>query len=197
MKRPLRIAVADDEQFMLDYYQDLLPRLGHEVLPADGGRKLIDLCRTSRPDLVITDVKLGDLDGLEAANEINRDREVPIILVTAHHDDELQARAMQEHVMAYLVKPVKSGDLVAAIQLASLRFEQLQAVRREAGDLRRTLEERKIIERAKGAVMRRLGIDEAEAYRRLRQQASDRNLKLAEVSRNVLAAEEVFQTLDR
>jgi len=197
MKRPLRVAVADSEQFMLDYYRDLLPRLGHEVTVADGGRQLVELCRAQKPDLVITDVKLADMDGLEATNEINREREAPVILVSNHHDGETQARAVQDHVMAYLAKPVKEGDLTAAISLAMARFQDWRALRKEAADLRQALEDRKLVERAKGIVTRRVNVPEAEAFRRLRKLASDQNRRLAEVSRDILVAEEVFDKLDR
>src|SRR4051812_10148040 len=152
MKRPLRVAVADGEKFMIDYYRDLLPRLGHEVSTAEGGRQLVELCRGQRPDLVITDVKLADMDGLEATNEINRECEVPVILVSNHHDGDTQARAIQDHVMAYLTKPVKEGDLAAAITLALARFQDWRALRKEAADLRQALEDRKLVERAKGIV---------------------------------------------
>ncbi|HTK74342.1 MAG TPA: response regulator [Gemmataceae bacterium] len=197
MKRPLRVAVADSEQFMLDYYRDLLPRLGHEVIEAAHGRQLLELCRTEKPDLVITDVKLVDMDGLEATNEINREREVPVILVSDHHDGETQARAVQDHVMAYLAKPVKEGDLTAAISLAMARFQDWKALRKEAADLRQALEDRKLVERAKGVVTRRVDVPEAEAFRRLRKLASDQNRKLSEVARDVLGAEEIFDKLDR
>lgn len=197
MKRPLRVAVADGEQFMLDYYRDLLPRLGHDVIVAESGRHLIELCRAQRPDLVITDVKLADIDGLEATNELNREREVPVILVSNHHDGDTQARAVQDHVMAYLAKPIKEGDLAAAIGLALARFQDWRALRKEADDLRQALEDRKLVERAKGVVTRRVNVPEAEAFRRLRKLASDQNRKLAEVARDILVAEEVFDKLDR
>jgi response regulator NasT len=198
MKRPLRVAVADGEQFMLDYYRDLLPRLGHEVIVAEGGRQLIELCRAvQRPDLVITDVKLPDMDGLEATNELNREREVPVILVSNHHDGDTQARAVQDHVMSYLAKPIKEGDLAAAISLALARFQDWKALRKEADDLRQALEDRKLVERAKGIVTRRVNVPEAEAFRRLRKLASDQNRKLAEIARDILVAEEVFDKLDR
>jgi two-component system, response regulator PdtaR len=197
MKRPLRVAVADSEQAMLDYYQDLLPRLGHEAVVAEGGRQLIELCRAQKPDLVITDIHLPDLDGLEATNEINREREVPVILVSNHHDGETQARAIQDHVMAYLSKPVKEGDLTAAISLAMARFQDWKALRKETADLRQALEDRKLVERAKGVVTRRVNVPEAEAFRRLRKLASDQNRKLSEVARDILVAEEIFDKLDR
>jgi response regulator NasT len=197
MTRPLRIVVADDERYMREYFHELLPRLGHQVAAAESGRQLVELCRANRPDLIITDIKMGDLDGIEASNEVNRGQEVPVILVSAHHDPELRARALENHIMAYLIKPIKQADLETAIDLALMRFEQFQALRREAADLRQALEDRKVIERAKGAVMRRVGLNEPDAFHRLRKLASDQNRKLVEVAQSVLRAEEVFHTLEQ
>jgi AmiR/NasT family two-component response regulator len=197
-EHPLRIAVADDEADMRLFFHELLPYLGHEVVAeAATGRELVEKCRSQHPDLVITDIKMPDMDGIQAAAEANRERQVPVILITAYHEAELLARAADDHVMAYLVKPVKPVDLEAAVRLAMLRFEHFRAMAGEAADLRQALEDRKAIERAKGAVMRRLRVDEDMAYRRLRKVASDHNQKLIEVAHLVLAAEEVFRQLDR
>ena len=98
MCRPLRIAAADDDRNMREYLKELLPRLGHQVVVAESGRQLMELCRVSAPDLVITDVKLGDIDGLEAVAEINRERQIPVILVSAHHDPEVRDRARRTHL---------------------------------------------------------------------------------------------------
>ncbi len=99
--------------------------------------------------------------------------------------------------MAYLTKPAKPADIQAAIALAILRFEHFQKIRQETADLRQALEDRKLIERAKGVVMRRQHLDEPAAFRRLQKLASDRNLKLVEAARLILCAEETFQALDR
>ena len=197
MTQPLRIVAADDERPMREYYQELLPRLGHQAVVAEGGRQLVELCRLLNPDLVITDIRMADLDGIQAAAEVSRGREVPVILVSAHHDAELQARAGQGPVMAYLIKPVKQADLETAINLAMTRFEQFRALRREAADLRQALEDRKLIERAKGVLMKRLRVEEQEAFRRLRKASADTNRKLVEVAREVVTAEDVFRQLDQ
>jgi response regulator NasT len=197
-ERPLRIAVADDEPDMRLFFRELLPHLGHEVVAeAATGRELVEGCRGARPDLVITDIKMPDMDGIQAAAEANRDGRVPVILITAHHEAETLARAGADYVMAYLAKPVKPVDLGAAVRLTMARFGHFQALAKEATDLRQALDDRKLVERAKGAVMRRLGVDEEEAYRRLRKLASNRNHKLAEVAHQLLAAEEVFRDLGR
>ena len=143
MSEPLRIAVADDEPDMRDYFAKILPRLGHRVvvLAADG-QELVEQCRLARPDLVITDVKMPELDGIDAAVQVYKDNPLPVILVSAYHDSELIERAEADHIMGYLVKPIKQADLGPAIGLAMRRFEQFQELRRQAADLRQALEDR-------------------------------------------------------
>jgi AmiR/NasT family two-component response regulator len=144
MTRPLRIAVADDEPDMRDYFLKILPRLGHQVVAAAGeGAELVRQCRALHPDLVVTDSKMPDMDGIDAALAIYQDAPVPVILVSAYCDQELLARAGADHIMAYLVKPIKQCHLEPAIALATRRFEQFQALRRQGADLRPALEDRK------------------------------------------------------
>ncbi len=149
-KRPLRVAVADDEADMRLFFRELLPHLGHQVVvEAATGKELVERCRSARPELVITDVRMPEMDGLDAAAEINRDGQMPVILVTAHHDEDVMARSAANYIMAYLAKPVKPHDLQAAVHLAMLRFSHFQTLAKEAADLRQALEDRKIIERAR------------------------------------------------
>jgi response regulator NasT len=192
--RPLRIAVADDERDTREYFKELLVRMGHQVVgAAANARELVEQCRAEHPDLVITDIRMPDRDGIDAATEINRDRQVPVILVSAHHDAELMIRSGQDFVMAYLIKPVKEAELKTAIYLAMLRFEHFQKLVQEAASLRQALEDRKVIERAKGMIMKRARLDEPEAFRRLQRLASDRNLKLVEFAQMIVTADEAFQ----
>jgi response regulator NasT len=194
----LRVAVADDERDTREYLQEVLPRLGHQVVAVtETGRQLVERSRERRPDLIITDIKMPDMDGIEAAAQVNRDRQVPVILVSGHDDPNLVVRAGQEHIMAYLLKPVREADLRNAIYLAMLRFEQFQKLAKEAADLRQAMEDRKVIERAKGILMKRARIDEPEAFRRLQRLASDKNKKLVEIAHTILLAEEAFQPLER
>jgi response regulator NasT len=194
--RALRIAVADDEPDVRQFFREVISRLGHQVAVAATGKELVEHCHAKRPDLVITDIRMPDLDGIAAAQEINRDGPIPVILVTAHHEAETLARAGADYIMAYLTKPVKPVDLQAAINLAMLRFGQFQAVRQEAVSLRQALEDRKTLERAKGAVMKRLQLDESAAFRRMQKLASDTNRKLIELAQVVLKADEVFHSLE-
>jgi response regulator NasT len=179
---------------MRDYFARMLPRLGHEVVAvAENGRQLVELCRRERPDLVITDIKMPDTDGIAAAMQIYRERPVPVILVSAYHDAELVERAEGDHILAYLVKPIKQTDLGPAIAIAMRRFAQFEALRKEAADLRQALEDRKVVERAKGILMHRAGLEEPTAFRRLQKMASDRNRKLVEIAHMILVAEEAMQ----
>jgi response regulator NasT len=163
------------------------------VVTASNGEELVAGCRTARPDLIITDIKMPDMDGIEAAVRLYQELSVPVILVSAYHDADLIRRAEADHIMGYLVKPIKQADLEPVIALAMRRFEQFDLLRREAADLRQALEDRKLIERAKGILMKRTGLDEPSAFRRLQKTASDRNLKLVEVARMILTAEEAFE----
>jgi len=198
MTRALRIAVADDELDMRDYFQQILPILGHEVVAvAQDGRELVEQCRELKPDLVITDIKMPDMDGIDAATQIYRNGPIPVILVSAYHDPEFIRRAEANHILAYLVKPIKQADLEPVIAIAIRRFEQFQALHKEAADLKQALEDRKVIEKAKGLLMKKASLDEHDAFRRLQRLASDKNKKLIDVAQMILLAEEAFTSSGR
>jgi response regulator NasT len=193
MNTTLQIAIADDEPDMREYFQKCLTRLGHKVVVvAQNGRELVDRCRTVRPDLVITDIKMPDMDGIDAAQQIYGDQPVPVILISAYHDATLIERAEADHVLGYLVKPIKQADLEPVIALAMRRFEQFEALRKEAADLRQALEDRKVIERAKGVLMKRSGLDEQEAFRRLQHLAREKSRKLVDIAQMILVADEAL-----
>jgi response regulator NasT len=188
MTRALRIVVADDEPDMRDYLSRILPRLGHEVVAAAAtGEELVRRCCELRPDLVVTDIRMPGLDGIAAAAEIYRDHPLPIVLISAHHDPEFIARAEEDHVLAYLVKPVKRGDLQAAIALATARFEQFRHLEREAASLPQALTDRKIIEQAKGSLKKERGMSDEEAFSFLRLGAGQEQRSLVEEARRVLS----------
>ena len=194
MNRSLRIAVAEDEGFMQKYLEETLTLLGHQVLClARTGRELVQHCQTLRPDIVITDINLPEMDGLDAAREIYDQEPVPIIIVTAYHDLDLIERAEENHILAYLVKPIKQQDLEPAISIALSRFQEFKAMREETDNLRQALEDRKIIERAKGILMKRDNLSEPEAFRRLQKLARDKNRKLIDIAQTIITADEAYQ----
>lgn len=194
MNRSLRIAVAEDEVLMQKYLEETLTLLGFQVICLAGtGKELIEQCKQQRPDLVITDIRLPDMDGLSAVSVVYANEPVPIIVISAFHDPELIERAERNHVLAYLVKPIKQEDLEPSIAIAMSRFQEFRTMRQETDNLRQALEDRKLIERAKGLLMKRAGIDEPEAFRRLQKLSRDRNQKLVEIAQIILTAEEAFQ----
>jgi two-component system, response regulator PdtaR len=135
---------------------------------------------------------MPDMDGLDAAAAIYNERPTPVILVTGYTDHELIERAENSHVMAYLVKPIKSAELEPTIILATRRFQEFQTLQDETADLKKALNDRKTIERAKGLMMKHLDVDEQEAFRRLQKLASSKNKKLIEISNMILTAAEAL-----
>ena len=194
MNTSLRIVVADDESDMRDFFEKMLPRCGHQVVAvAETGRELVEHCRELKPDLVITDIKMPDMDGIDASSEICREQPIPVILISAYQEPELLERAGADHVLAYLVKPIGQADLGPAIHIAMRRFAELQALRQETDDLRQALADRKIIERAKGLLMKAAGLDEKQAFHRLQELASENNQKLIAAAQSVVSMERAFR----
>jgi response regulator NasT len=190
---PLRVLIADDESIRLLSLRSQLNALGHKVVAeASNGQEAVVLAKTVRPDLVIMDIKMPVMDGIEAAERITQDGPIPIILLTAYSEAQLVERAAQANVAAYLMKPVAAEDLLPAITLALTRFRQFQALRHEVDDLREALETRKIVERAKGILMRRLDLSEDEAFRRLQKQSQDTNRRLSEVAQAIVTADQML-----
>jgi response regulator NasT len=193
MSRPLRIIIAEDEPELLADLEETLQEFGHQVVgTATNGRELVELCKSREPDLVVSDIKMPDMDGLEAARELSKIRPVPFVIVSAYHDQEYIDRALEENVLAYLIKPVDDNNLCTAIQVARRRFQEFLFLREQATCLQQALEERKLIERAKGILMKRANLDEPAAFRRLQLLSSQRNVKMIDVARTLVDAEQAF-----
>ncbi|HJU88832.1 MAG TPA: response regulator [Gemmatimonadaceae bacterium] len=190
----LRILVAEDESVTALGLEQDLRALGHTVIGIAGdGVTAVSMARTLSPDLILMDVRMPHLDGLEAAAQIHSERPVPIVLVTAYSDADTIARTREIPVFHYLVKPVSAGQLSAAIAVARVRHDEWMRERRSTEDLRRKLDERKLIERAKGILMEREGLTEAAAYKVLQRTSQSRNMSMAELSRSLLAAEDLMR----
>ncbi|MDQ7800374.1 MAG: response regulator [Armatimonadota bacterium] len=193
MKDRLRILIADDEAIRVMTLRTQLRALGFEVVAeATNGREAVELAERHHPDLAILDIKMPELDGIAAAREITARGPIPVILLTAYSEPELVERATEAGVFAYLVKPVSEEDLLPTILLARARFEEFRLLQKEVADLREALEARKVIERAKGILMKRLGISEAEAFRRMQVQSQKENKKLVEIARAIVTAHGVL-----
>lgn len=187
---PLRILIADDESLRVMSLKNQLESLGHKVIgEASNGKEAAHLANELKPDLAILDIKMPEMDGIEAAETITRERPIPIILLTAYSEQELAERAASANVAAYLMKPISENDLLPAIALAMSRFKEFQALHREVDDLRDALETRKLVERAKGILMRRLNLTEEEAFRRMQRRSQNENKKLGEIAQAIITAD--------
>ena len=177
----MRILVAEDETIIRLDLRGLLERAGYEVVAeARDGEEAVELAREHQPDLALLDVKMPRLDGIEAARRMLEERPIPIVMLTAFDQRELVERAAEAGVYGYLVKPFREQDVVPAIELAKARHEELVAVRADADSLSQALADRKMIERAKGLLMEREKLSEADAFARLRKasQVSGRPLRV-------------------
>lgn len=175
---------------MRQYFQETLPDLGHQVISvAENGRQLVEQCLKVRPDLVITDVRMPDLDGIDAVAELDRHATMPAIIVSAFHEADLLDRAAAAHVLAFLVKPIGKADLESAIAIAMYRFKEFSELRQQAADLAQALENRKYIERAKGILMKRAKLPEPQAFDLLQKMASHERKKLAEMAHAIVDRE--------
>jgi len=184
----LRLLVAEDDDAVRTALVHMLEALGHQVVAeAHDGQEAIRLAKLAGPDLMLLDIRMPNVDGLEAARTITEDQLLPIVIITAHTDQTLIQQASEVGAFSYLVKPVTRERLAAAIATAQARFSDLQLLRDEVGDLQRALESRKLVERAKGIIMRDMQVGEQEAYRWLRLTSSRSNQKLAEVARRIVA----------
>jgi AmiR/NasT family two-component response regulator len=177
----MRILVAEDETIIRLDLRGLLERAGYEVVgEARDGEEAVALARELQPDLAVLDVKMPKLDGIEAARKMLEERPIPIVMLTAFGHRELVDRAAEAGVYGYLVKPFREQDIVPAIETARARHEELVAVRSEADSLAEALVARKAIERAKGLLMEKEKLTEADAFARLRRasQVSGRPLRV-------------------
>lgn len=189
----LRILVAEDDSLVALDLVEGLQGLGHEVVgSAATGTEAVRLARQLSPDLVMLDIKMPELDGLEAAAQITAIRPVPIIILSAHSNAELIERAAHLGVLAYLIKPVDVRELETTIRVAMSRFHEFQALRREIADLKEALETRKLVERAKGILMRRRNWTEEEAFRRLQKESQNQNRKIADIAQAIIAADSLL-----
>ena len=184
----IRILVAEDEALIRLDLAEMLTEAGYDVVAqASNGEQAVDLSRALKPDLVIMDVKMPVLDGISAAEQINKERIAPVVMLTAFSQKELVERARDAGVMAYIVKPFSASDLAPAIDIARSRWLEVHALEAEIADLGERLETRKSVDRAKGVLMAELKISEAEAFRWIQKAAMDRRLGMREVAAAVIS----------
>ncbi|HYO30766.1 MAG TPA: response regulator [Thermomicrobiales bacterium] len=187
-----RILIADDESLIRLDLREMLSELGYDVIGEAGdGRAALDLARKLLPDLVVMDIKMPGLDGIAAAEQLTRERICPVVLLTAYSDQELVERAREAGVVGYVVKPFRPTELMPVIELSLARFEEFRSLEREIGDLKETIETRKVVERAKGVLMETQGLRESDAFHRIRKTSMDTRKSMREVAEAVLLAHEM------
>lgn len=187
-----RIVIADDESIIRMDLREMLVGLGYQVVgEAADGRTTLELARTLRPDLVIMDIKMPEMDGIAAAEALTAERLAPVLLLTAFSENDLIARATQAGVSYYLVKPFREAELLPAIEIALSRYREFVDLQREVTDLKDALETRKIVERAKGVLMETQEISEAEAFHRIRKASMDSRKSMRQVAEAILLTHEM------
>jgi response regulator NasT len=187
-----RIVIADDESIIRMDLREMLTGLGYLVVAEAGdGVTAVNVAREVRPELVIMDIKMPEMDGIEAARILTEERIAPVLLLTAFSQHELVRRAGEAGVVGYLVKPFGETDLAPAIEIAITRFKEFRTLEREASDLRDTLETRKRVERAKGILMQTQGLSEADAFRKIQKLSMNSRKSMREVADAILLAHEV------
>ncbi|MBB32829.1 MAG: response regulator [Acidimicrobiaceae bacterium] len=184
---PIRIVIAEDEAIIRLDLRESLEAEGYIVVGETGrGDEAVELSRALKPDVVILDIKMPGLTGIEAAEIINKENIAAVLLLTAFSQRDLIQDASQAGALAYLVKPFQRSELVPSIELAIGRFQEIIALKKENDDLLENLETRKVVDRAKGALMDQYGLKEKDAYRYLQKKAMEKRSPMKEVAKSIL-----------
>ncbi len=190
---PTRVLIAEDNSKTRLFLKSQLELLGFDVVAAvSNGKDAVKLASEIKPDLVIMDVKMPEMDGIEAAKTISSKGPVPIILITGLSSDEMAVKAIESGVFAYLVKPVTKKQLEPAIKLALARYEEFKSLKVEVVDLKDAIETRKLVERAKGILMKRCNISEEDAFKLLQSHSQKENKKMREIADNIVTASKLI-----
>lgn len=188
----IRVVVADDEAIIRLDLKTLLEEMGHEVVgEAADGQKALELTRTLKPDVVIMDIRMPVMDGLDAAKIIADEKIAPVVLLTAYSQKDLIERAKEAGVFGYLVKPFQESDLMPAIEIALARYLEMQELETTVGDLEDKLQTRKIVDRAKGILMDKYQMSEADAFRRIQQQSMNQRRSMKEIAEAIVIAHDI------
>ena len=188
------VLIVEDEFLLANMLVSYTESLGHAVVGiAENGRKAIEMAESLRPDIILMDIQLPEIDGITAAHAITQTYDVPIIIISAFSDRNFVDGAASAGVMSYLIKPVSSGDLQAVIETTMARFHEMVELRHEVGDLKQSMVTRKLVERAKGILMKKTGMSEDEAFRKLQQISQQKNRPMVEVAEAVITTSEIWQ----
>lgn len=188
----IKVVIADDESIIRLDLKTLLEDMGHVVVgEAADGQNALEMTRSLKPDVVIMDIKMPVMDGLDAAKIISDEKIAPVVLLTAYSQKDLIERAKEAGVFAYLVKPFQESDLMPAIEIAVSRYLEMQDLETSKTDLEQKLETRKIVDRAKGILMDKMNMSEADAFRRIQQQSMNQRRSMKEIAEAIIIAHEI------
>jgi two-component system, response regulator PdtaR len=191
-----RILLAEDEVISRMDLREMLENLGYIVIGEAGdGVAAVNLARALKPDLVLMDIKMPELDGISAAETLSHERVTPVLLLTAYSDKEFVDRAVDAGVMGYLVKPFAEAQLKPAIEVALERWREIRQIQQDLSQTQETLETRKLVERAKGVLMDSQSLKEAEAFRRIQRLSMNSRKSMREVAEAILLAHEAGRSL--
>ena len=188
----LRILIADDESIIRLDLKKILEKMGHRVVAeASEGKTAVELARKHELDLAILDIKMPEMDGLDAAKIVTEEKICPVLLLTAYSQQDLIDRAKEAGVFGYLVKPFREADLLPAIEIAISRYKEMEALEQEVGTLQDALETRKLVDRAKGILMDTRGMKEQEAFRWIQLQSMNTRKSMREIAEAIILTQSV------
>ena len=188
-----KVLIAEDNAKTRAFLKNQLELLGYEVVgAASNGMDAVEMAQELNPGLIIMDIKMPQMDGIEAAKAITARGPIPIILITGISSEEMAFKAIEAGVFAYLVKPVTKKQLEPAIKLALVRYEEFKSLKAEVDDLKDAIETRKLVERAKGILMKRCSLSEEDAFKMLQTHSQKENKKMKEVAESIISASKLI-----
>jgi len=188
----LKVLIADDEAIIRLDLKNILESMGHKVVAEAGdGSTAVDLARQTPLDLAILDIKMPEMDGLDAAKIIADEKICPVLLLTAYSQEDLITRAKEAGVFGYLIKPFKAADLLPAIEIAVSRYLEMDTLEKEIGTLQEKIETRKLVDRAKGILMDKRGMKESDAFRWIQTQSMNARKSMREIAEAVILMQEI------
>lgn len=189
---PVKVLLVEDEGIIRLALRSDLEEFGYQVIAeASNGIEALERVKDYGPDVVIMDVKMPILDGLESARRISQTTPTPIVMLTAYSQDELVQKAASCGVMAYLVKPYRESELHTTIQIAIARFKEMMDLHKRVVSLEEMIETRKLVEKAKGVLMRTYGLSEEDAYLMIQKKSRDQNIPMQDIARALLLANDL------